>query len=134
MLTVDEARKYLVSMGITTIPDFMLALLVEQANSVNDCLAANYTESVQKLIRVYLLGLLGISQMTRSVTSERAPSGAARSWSYPEIKTRWNSLSSLLKGLDKSGCTAGVVPDNPTQDKYLSLFVAVGGDMCGGVE
>lgn len=129
MLTSADAKKYLESQGITTLPDFMLELLVEQANSKNDCLAANYSESTAKLIRLYLLSLLGMSQMTRSISSERAPSGASRSWDYQELKTRWVGVLNLLQGLDKHGCVSELVPPNPADSGRGALFVALGGCM-----
>lgn len=132
MLTVEDAQKFLQSLGITTIPDFVLELLVGQANAANDCLEENYPEATQKLIRLYLLGLLGLSQMTREISSERAPSGASRSWNYPELKTRWLSLYGLLRGLDKNNCVEGLIPTDPTQEKYISMFVATGGCMHDG--
>lgn len=129
MLTSPEAKKYLESLGITTMDSYLLDLLVEQANSKNDCLAANYSESTAKLIRLYLLGLLGLAQMTRAIQSERAPSGAGRSWVYPEQEQRWQGISNLLRGLDKHGCVTELIPENPTLPPAGFMFVGLGGCM-----
>lgn len=127
MLTTVDAKRYLTQMGITTIPDFLLELLVEQSNSANECLDAHYPENTAKLIRLYLLGLLGISQMTRQITSERAPSGAGRSWTYADLKTQWAAISGLLNSLDKHGCTTSLQPDNPAETTHLAFFTVTGG-------
>lgn len=51
MVTTEQAREYLESQGID-LPDVILSLLVEQANSVNECLDANYQASTATLIQL----------------------------------------------------------------------------------
>ena len=64
MVTTEQAREYLESQGID-LPDVILSLLVEQANSVNECLDANYPASTATLIQLYLIGLLGLTQANK---------------------------------------------------------------------
>ena len=56
MVTLEQAKEYLESQGIT-IPDFVLQALVDQANSIQECLDAHYPASTALLIQLYLLAL-----------------------------------------------------------------------------
>ncbi|MCM7424151.1 hypothetical protein M8S09_08775 [Enterobacter chengduensis] len=44
MVTLEQAKEYLQSQGIT-IPDFMLQALVDDVNSIQECLDAHYPAS-----------------------------------------------------------------------------------------
>lgn len=131
MLTVEEARAYLTSLGIT-LPDFLLQLLVDQANSIEPCLTANYPAGTAKLIGLYLLGLLGISNGDKYVSSESAPSGASRSYRYKALSDSWNSTYNLLRALDTAGCAVPLTPPNPAQQSFAGMWTAKGGcNSCG---
>jgi len=41
MVTLEQAKGYLQSQGVS-IPDFVLQALVDQANSIQECLDAHY--------------------------------------------------------------------------------------------
>uniref|UniRef100_UPI0027DC50D8 DUF7370 family protein n=1 Tax=Leptospira borgpetersenii TaxID=174 RepID=UPI0027DC50D8 len=75
MITTEQAKEYLKSVGIT-LPDFILEALVEQANSIQECLDAHYQPATALLIQMYLLGLMGLGQGDRYISSQTAPSGA----------------------------------------------------------
>lgn len=127
-LTVDQAREYLNSQGLT-LPDFVLQLLVGQANSIDACLeGAGYDESTAALIKLYLLSLLAVVQGGRVVTSQRAPSGAARSFQFGTVTERYQGWLGLLRGLDLSNCTAALIPPEPGKAR-AALFVGSAG--CG---
>lgn len=128
-LTVDQAREYLASVGIT-LPDFMLTILVAQANSIDPCLiGAGYPDGTALLIKLYLLGLFGIAQGDRYVTSQTAPSGASQSYRYGTLTDRYKSTLSLLTGLDTSNCAGALVPADPTA-LNAGLWVSTGGEYC----
>lgn len=131
MVTQEQAKEYLVSQGIT-LPDFILAALVEQANSIQECLDANYPAATALLIQMYLLGLMGLGQGDRYISSQSAPSGASRSFRYGSFADRWKGSLGLLRGLDKNGCATALIPADPTQQAFAGLWVAKGGCMCGG--
>ncbi|EHL37436.1 hypothetical protein SEEM710_10874 [Salmonella enterica subsp. enterica serovar Montevideo str. ATCC BAA710] len=57
MITTEQAKEYLESVGIT-LPDFILQAIVEQANSIQECLDAHYPPATALLIQSYLLGLM----------------------------------------------------------------------------
>lgn len=126
MLTVEQAREYLESVGID-LPDFVLIALVENANSIIECLEENYPAGTATLIQLYLLGLMGLGQGDRYISSQSAPSGASRSFRYLPFADRWRGLLTLLRGLDVHGCATGLIPPDPTATKHGFIGVARGG-------
>ncbi len=131
MLTIDQAKEYLQSVGIS-LPDFVLQALVEQINSIDECLDANYPASTALLIQLYLLGLMGLGQGDKYISSQSAPSGASRSFRYQSFSDRWKSSLSLLRGLDTAGCATSLIPPDPTQNSFAGIWIGKGGCMCGG--
>jgi len=130
MVTQEQAKEYLVSQGIS-LPDFILSALVEQANSIQECLDANYPSATALLIQMYLLGLMGLGQSDKYISSQSAPSGASRSFRYGSFSDRWKGSLGLLRGLDKYGCATSLIPANPTQQAFAGIWIARGGCMCG---
>lgn len=126
MVTIDQAKQYLEGQGIV-LPDFVLAALVDQANSIQECLDAHYTPATALLIQLYLLALMGLGQGDRYISSQTAPSGAARSFRYQGFADRWSGTLSLLRGLDKFGCTSGLIPPDPTKKAFAGMWIAKGG-------
>ncbi len=130
MVTIDQATQYLEGQGIT-LPDFVVTALVEQANTIEDCLSAHYTPATALLIQLYLLGLMGLGQGDKYISSQSAASGASRSFRYQSFADRWRGAMSLLRGLDKNGCATGLIPPDPTRAS-AGFWVATGGCMQGG--
>lgn len=131
MITTAQAKEYLESVGIA-LPDFIIDALVEQANSIQECLDAHYPAATALLIQMYLLGLMGLGQGDKYISSQSAPSGASRSFRYGSFADRWKGSLGLLRGLDKNGCATALIPADPTQQAFAGLWVAKGGCMCGG--
>lgn len=125
MLTVVQAKQYLDSVGLA-FPDFFLTALVEELNSVQDCLAEHYSPSTALLIQTYLLALMGIAQGDKYISSQSAPSGASRSFRYNAMRDRWSGQLSLLRRLDKHGCTLELIPADPFA-LNAGLWVSTGG-------
>ena len=98
MVTLEQAKEYLESQGIT-IPDFVLQALVDQANSIQECLDAHYPTSTALLIQLYLLALMGLGQGDKYISSQTAPSGASRSFRYQSF--------TLIAGRPRLTCCAG---------------------------
>lgn len=130
MITTAQAKEYLASVGIS-LPDFILDALVEQANSIQECLDAHYTPAAALLIQMYLLGLMGLGQGDKYISSESAPSGASRSYRYGSFSDRWKSSLGLLRGIDKFGCATGLIPPDPTQQAFAGIWIGKGSCMCG---
>ncbi len=131
MVTKEKAKEYLESQGIT-LPDFVLDALVEQVNSIQDCLDANYPASTALLIQLYLLGLMGLGQGDKYISSQTAPSGASRSFRYQSFSDRWKGALNLLRGLDKKWCATDLIPPDPTNKAFAGVWIGKGGCMCGG--
>lgn len=129
MVTKEKAKEYLESQGIT-LPDFVLDALVEQVNSIQDCLDANYPASTALLIQLYLLGLMGLGQGDKYISSQTAPSGASRSFRYQSFSDRWKGALNLLRGLDKKGCAIGLIPPDPTNKAFAGVWIGKGGCFC----
>lgn len=124
MITKEQAKQQLVSMGVDNIPDFMLQLLVDQVNSIQECLDANYPAGTALMIQVYLLSLMGLAQGHKYISSQTAPSGASRSFRWANLSDTWRGTLSLLRGLDKHGCAEGLIPADPTKKAYAGVWVS----------
>lgn len=131
MITTEQAAQYLASVGVN-LPDFILAALVEQANTINDCLAEHYSPAVALLIQCYLLGLMALGQGDRYISSQTAPSGASQSFRYMAFADRWRSLLGLLRGLDTHGCATDLIPPDPTTVAHGGIWIGKGGRFCEG--
>ncbi|HHR4515729.1 TPA: DUF7370 family protein [Salmonella enterica] len=131
MITTEQAKEYLESVGIT-LPDFILQAIVEQANSIQECLDAHYPPATALLIQSYLLGLMALGQGDRYISSQTAPNGASRSFRYQSFPDRWKGALALLRGADKHGCANDLIPPDPTNTAFAGIWIARGGCMCGG--
>lgn len=129
MVTLEQAKQYLETVGIT-LPDFILQALIDQVNSIQECLDEHYPASTALLIQLYLLGLMGLGQGDKYISSQTAPSGASRSFRYQSFTDRWNGSLSLLRGLDKHGCAAAITPPNPNNAAFAGIWIGKGGCFC----
>lgn len=131
MITTEQAKEYLKSVGIT-LPDFILVALVEQANSIQECLDAHYSPATALLLQSYLLGMMALGQGDKYVSSHTAPSGASESFRYQSFSDRWKGSLNLLRGLDKYGCATALIPADPTAaPAFAGIWIGKGGCMCG---
>lgn len=129
MITSEQAKQYLQSQGIDTdsTPDFIVDAWVEQANSIQACLDANYSANTALLIQCYLISLFAYAQSDKMLSSQTAPSGASRSFKYKNFADRWKGQLNLLRGLDKNGCASDLIPPDPTQSSYAGIWLGKGG-------
>lgn len=131
MITTEQAKEYLKSVGIT-LPDFILEALVEQANSIQECLDAHYSPATALLIQSYLLGMMALGQGDKYVSSHTAPSGASESFRYQSFSDRWKGSLNLLRGLDKYGCATALIPADPAvAPAFAGIWIGKGSCMCG---
>ena len=131
MVTLEQAKEYLESVGIT-LPDFILQALLEQAGSIQECLDAHYPPATALLIQSYLLGLMALGQGDKYISSQTGPNGASRSFRYLSFADRWKASLGLLRGLDKYGCATSLIPPDPTNTAFAGVWIARGGCMCNG--
>ena len=131
MVTLEQAQQYLTGQGIT-LPDFVLAALIDQVNGIEECLSEHYPASTALLIQLYLLALMGIGQGDKYLSSQTAPNGAARSFRYQSFSDRWKGALNLLRGLDKQECATALIPPDPTGTQaFGGVWVGKGGCMSG---
>lgn len=131
MITKERAREYLETQGID-LPDSLLDDLLVIVGAVSECLADNYPVEVANLISLYLLTLLSFAQYTRFISSERAPSGASRSFRFEDGSTKWAGIRAMLDMLDSKGCATELIPESPFEEVRAALFIGRGGCMHGG--
>lgn len=131
MITKEQAQEQLAFLGIDGLPDFMLEALVARANSINECLNEHYDAATALMIQVYLLGLFTLAQTQKYISSQTAPSGASQSFRWNNLSDAWRGLTGLIKGLDPYGCTAGLIPADPTKKAYAGVWVSTP-NKCGG--
>lgn len=129
-LTLEAARTWLASLGLS-IPDPVLQLLVDQINAADECLTANGVPAgTALLMKYYILALLGVVQGNKYITSERAPSGAARSYAFGTLSDGYKQYYGLLNGLDKYGCFDDLIPDDPTATNCAFFIGTPDGGCC----
>lgn len=127
MITVEQAKQILQTIGVNA-PDFEIEAWVAIVNSMQECLDKHYTPEVAIAILSALLRLYGVSAGGGMyVSSQTAPSGASQSFRFETPVSRYNSLSSMLRLLDKHGCAYGLIPDSP---EAVSAFIMVGKGGC----
>jgi hypothetical protein len=127
-ITLDQAREYLASVGIV-MPDFMLQLFVDRANTIAPCLDEHYDSATATLILMYLIGMFGVvGGGGRYVMSQTAPSGASQSYRYGALADNYRSARSLLTLFDPFGCATGLIPPQPGAN--LGMWVGQGGCDC----
>lgn len=126
MLTLSDAKDCLSALGVE-LPDSVLQLLVDQVNTIDDCLTTNYGVATAQLIRLYLVALMATANGARMISSQSSPSGASRSFVYHNLADAWRGLAGLLGQLDTEGCTDGLVPSDPSQQAHGGIWIGRGG-------
>lgn len=121
MITTEQAKEYLESVGIT-LPDFILQAIVEQANSIQECLDAHYPPATALLIQSYLLGLMALGQGDRYISSQTAPNGASRSFRYQSLLTDGRGHCHCCVALTNSG----VPMDSSLQTRPIQRLLVSG--------
>ncbi|STV04960.1 gp11 [Klebsiella pneumoniae subsp. ozaenae] len=114
MITTAQDKEYLDSVGIK-LPDFILAALVEQVNSIQECLDAHYSPATALLIQSYLLGLMALGQGDKYISSHTAPSGASESFRYQSFTDRWKGTLNLLRVWTNTDAPTSLIPPDPNQ-------------------
>ncbi|EHK8991083.1 hypothetical protein KCT17_003651 [Escherichia coli] len=99
----EDAKAFLTELGMG-LPDVLITPIVARVNDIDPCLAgAGYDDTTQQLIKLYAIALMCISSGARRLTSQSAPSGASRGFSYDADAVGW--LRDSLRALDVFGCT-----------------------------
>lgn len=129
-MTIEEIKSWLDTQGLT-MPEFILLSIVASVDEIEPCMdGAGYPDHTQSMIKLYLITLIAMSQATRYMSSASSPSGASISYRFTDPKAAFANTLALLRGLDKKGCAAGLVPDIDDGPR-VGLWVGKGGCMAG---
>lgn len=110
-MSPNDAKQWLEQQGLT-MPAFLLNALMDTVESIEPCLeSAGYPDSVATLIKAHLLTLLALGQAVRYMASASSPSGASISYRFEDGRRAFTNTLGLLRSLDTSGCTDGLIPD-----------------------
>lgn len=120
-ITVDDVKPLMAELGFT-VPDAVLQLLIDQVNPVTACMdGAGYSDSLQKLMLIYAAVRMAALSGARKISSQSAPSGASRSFTYDSAGTDY--LYRQLQAWDPNGCLSGL----PLSGLSVGFFDVVGG-------
>lgn len=122
MATIEQVKQVLATFGLSA-PDFIIQAALDKVASVNACLVASYEAYDRVLIECYAAALIAGATGARQVSGHSAPSGASQSFKVSD--SGMNDLRSALLALDKSGCTAAIIP--PETGKSAAYFDVVSG-------
>ena len=125
-MTLDQAKQYLSSIGVT-FPDFVIEAIIEQMKEKEDCLNANYSPSAVLLIYCYLLALIGGAQSGMYVSSQAISGAVSRSFNFKDSGVLFRSQLALLRALDKKGCVSDLIPEDPFKVKKGFITSVTGG-------
>lgn len=129
-LTLEAAKEWLASLGLT-IPDPLLQLIVNKLNSADDCLTNNGVDPGDALMmKYYALALFGVVAGNKYITQQRAPSGASQSYAFGTLEEGYSKYRALLDSLDKYGCFADIIPEDPTAANCAFFLGAPNGGCC----
>lgn len=123
-MTIDDknVKDFLERNGIDNAPDYLIDLWKNQFELAKECLEKNYSESTINLLFLYFIGLYGMVESYKYVSSKTAPSGASISYRFNNFDDRWNSLLKFLKLNDPKNCLAELLPNDPSK-KSAALFI-----------
>lgn len=120
-ITLDDVKPLMAELGFT-VPDAVLQLLIEQVSAASACMdGAGYSESMQKLLLIYAAARLAALSGARKISSQSAPSGASRSFTYDSTGT--DHLYKQILAWDTNGCLGGL----PISGVAVGFFDVVGG-------
>jgi len=112
MITTTQAREYLDEVLGVGVPAFLLAAAVERVESAEPAMfAAGYSEATMTLIQSMAVAIICSGGAPRRLTSQHAPSGAARTFSYS--KGDLTALRRTLAALDTAGTVTALVGPDP---------------------
>lgn len=120
-ITLEDVKPLMAELGFT-VPDAVLQLLIEQVSAASACMdGAGYSESLQKLLLIYAAARLAALSGARKISSQSAPSGASRSFTYDSAGT--DHLYKQILVWDTNGCLGGL----PIAGNSVGFFDVIGG-------
>ncbi|QII37886.1 hypothetical protein G3M83_09345 [Rouxiella badensis] len=105
-ITLTDVKALMAELGFT-VPDVVLNLLMTKVSKADPCLdGAGYDDETQTLMKLYAVVRLAALSGARKLSSESAPSGASRSFSYDAAGT--DGLYQQILDWDTSGCLSSL--------------------------
>ena len=123
-ITLSDVKPMIEQMGFT-VPDALLTMLLGEVNTASECMEKNgYSDNLQSLLLIYAVCRLASLNGAQKLTSQRAPSGAARTFSYDASGT--DGIYDQIIGMDKAGCLGFL----PLAGSSVGFFAVVKGRKC----
>lgn len=121
MISTTQAQQYLDQALGVGVPLFLISAAVEKIESAEPAMiAAGYSEMDQILIQCMAVALICAAGDPRRITSQHAPSGAARSFKYSEKDL--SALRRALAALDTANTVGALIGPDPAM---ATLFMVV---------
>lgn len=117
MITAEQARQYLDSLGIS-VPAVVLTAAMDEVEAREPLMAAaGYGEAQQVLVQSMAVALVAAAGAPRRLSSQAAPSGASRSFKYTDRDL--TALRRTLAYRDPAGTVADLVGPDPVSGTLL---------------
>lgn len=112
-ITVDQVREFLGS-DYADVPTSTVETYICLVNKMDDCLDANYADDdcTQKAIKLNAIGHFVALSTGRVIKSQRAPSGASRSFEYMNKLEglKMTAQGRILEMVDTASCFTSLFP------------------------
>jgi hypothetical protein len=120
VISPTQAQQYLDQLLGVGSPAFLISSAVEEVEAYESAMAAaGYSEGVQVRIQCMAVALLVAAGDPRRLTSQSAPSGAARGFKYSDKDL--SALRKSLAALDTAGVVSALVGPDPNSPTLLMI-------------
>ena len=120
MITVTQAKQYLDQALGVSVPDFLVSAAVDRIEATEPAMsAAGYDEATMTQVQTLAVAIVATAGAARRIQSQGAPSGASRSFKYPDADL--SALRRTLLALDTAGTVAAVVGPDPSAATALMV-------------
>ena len=120
-VTLQDVKDMMASLGFS-LPDVVVQALLDDASTALECFEANgYPETRQTILIIYAVARLAALTGGAKITSQHAPSGASRSFTYDSAGT--DGLYDWIRANDPNDCLGFL----PLSGNDVGFFAVVGG-------
>lgn len=121
MITAAQAQEYLDAVLGVAVPAFLLTAALDDIEALEPAmLDAGYGEATITRIQAMTAAIVVGGDFARTIKSQTAPSGAARSFDNTDKAV--SALRRSLAALDTSGVTATLIGPDPSALSVLMVF------------
>jgi hypothetical protein len=120
MISATQARQYLDQALGVGVPDFILQAAMDRVATAEQAMTdAGYSAPTQILIQSMAVAIIAASGSPRRLTSQHAPSGAARTFKYSGDDL--TALRRTLAALDTAGTVTDLLGPDPSSSTLLMV-------------